>query len=251
MRTFWILMAGLAIVTMARADDAAEKVVKKAVEALGGEKILLANKAAESSVKVKVTTPELAYECQVDTVYSLPDRYKMTVTGEVGNQKITLVQSVNGTKVRSTLNGEEKKLKPKEEAELFESLLMEEVGMIAPLLDASKYTLKAEKDAKVGDSEAAVVLVKAKGMNDTRLFFDKKTGLLVRMQHMALDSSGENMVDEVTDYSDYKKVDGIQTPMAIKILHDGKLYLTGKVTKMKYYEKLDDKKFRHEPLKDL
>ena len=251
MRTFWILLAGLAIVTTARADEAAEKVVKKAVEAHGGDKVLLAMKACETTVKLKVTVPGLEYEAQADMAYSLPDRYKVTVTAEMANQKITLVQSVNGTKARTTINGEEKKLKPKEVAELLDAIRTQEIDMIAPLLDASKYTLKAEKDAKVGGAEAAVVLVKAKGMNDTKLFFDKKTGFLVRMQRMVSDPSGDDIVDEVTDYSDFKKVDGIQTPMALKVLHDGEPYMTGKVTKLKYYEKLDDKKFRHEDLKDL
>ena len=112
-----------------------------------------------------------------------------------------------------------------------------------PLLDKKKYTLKAEKDAKAGDEEAAVVTVSAKGMKDTKMFFSKKSGLLVRTQRQGLEPGGTGDVDEVSDLSDYKKVDGIQTPMTIKVSHDGKAFMTMKVTAMKYHEKLDAKKF--------
>ncbi len=245
MRKLWIVAAAALIVAPVRADEAAEKVVKKAVEAHGGEKALLAKKAGEMTLKMSMNLLGMDLDFTGNMAYMFPDKYKMTMNGEVANQKIAIVQSVNGDQLKMTVNGMVQPLDEKQKAELKDSVRTQEISMIAPLLDASKYTLKAEKDAKVGDCEAAVVTVSAKGMKDTKLFFDKKTGLLIRTQRTSLDEGGAD-VNEVSDLTDYKQVDGIQTPMTMKVLHDGKPFLTAKVTQLKYHEKLDDKKFAHD-----
>jgi hypothetical protein len=246
MRKLWIVAAAVLVVAPVRADEAAEKVLKKAVEAHGGEKVLLEKKAGEMTMKMNVKLGDLDIPLTGEMVYSLPDKYKLTITGELGGEKLKVIQSVNGDKVKETQNGMEQKVEGKRKAELLDSVRHQEIGLIAPLLNANRYTLKAEKDAKVGDSEAAVVQVTSKGMKDVKLFFDKETGLLIRMERMGLAPGTEEEVPEVTDFSDYKKVDGIQTPMSMKVLSDGKLFLTAKVTQTKYYDKLDDKKFVHD-----
>ena len=244
MRKFWTLLAAAAVVApAARADEAAEKVVKLAVEKHGGEKALLAMKAGEMTVKVNMSLMGIEVDFAGEVAYAMPDKFKMTLTGEVMGQKIAMVQLVNGDTVKMTLNGAAAPIEDKQKDELKQAVTSQEMSLIAPLLDKKKYTLKAEKDAKVGDDEAAVVTVSAKGMKDTKLFFGKKSGLLVRTQRQGLEPGGTGDVDEVSDLSDYKKVDGIQTPMTIKVSHDGKAFMTMKVTEMKYLEKLDAKKF--------
>jgi hypothetical protein len=244
MRKFWALVA--AAVTLApavRADEAAEKVVKAAVEAHGGEKALTKMTAGEMTIKANMSIMGLEVEFAGEVLYAFPDKFKMSLNGDIMGQKIAITQVVNGDKVKMVAMGMAIPIEDKQKDELKQAAVMQEMSSLVPLLDKKKYTLKAEKDAKAGEEEAAVVTVSAKGLKDTKMYFSKKTGLLIRTQRQGLDPTGQTEVDEVTDLSDYKKVDGIQTPMTLKTLHDGKAFMTMKVTEMKYHEKLDAKKF--------
>lgn len=243
MKKFWILLAVAAFVSPIQADEAAEKVVKKAVEAHGGEKALLATKAGTMSFKASISVMGIDLDMNGEAAYAFPDKFKMSMSGELMGQKFTMTQLVNGDSVKMQVQGMDVPVEDKQKDELKQTISNQEISMIAPLLDAKKYTIKAEKDAKVGDNEASVILVTAKGMKDMKLFFDKKTNLLIQTQRQGLDPSGQKDVDEVTELLDYKKVEGIQTPMTLKTSQDGKPFMTMKMTEVKYLEKLDAKKF--------
>jgi hypothetical protein len=239
-----LIVAALALVPMAaRADDEAEKVIKKAVEAHGGEKALTKMTAGEMTIKSSMNVMGVEVEFAGEILYALPDKFKTSLEGDVMGQKIALSQVVNGDKVKMTVMGMAVPVEDKQKDEMKQGVAMYQMSSLVPLLDKTRFTLKAGKDATVGEEEAAVVTVTAKGIKDTKMFFSKKTGLLVRTQRQGLDPTGANEVDEVSDLSDYKKVDGIQTPMTLKTTHDGKPFMTMKVTEVKYHEKLEAKKF--------
>ena len=124
--------------------------------------------------------------------------------------------------------------------------MLQEVEQLTPLLDGKKYTLKVEKEAKVDGKPAVVVLVKAKDLNDTKLYFDKKTMLLVKTERKAKSPGpmGDSVdVLEETYMSDFKKIEGVQTAMKLKVNHDGKKFMTLTNTEVKLMEKADPKKF--------
>jgi hypothetical protein len=240
MRKGLILAAALALTPVARADEAAVKVVKAAVEAHGGEKALTAVKAGDMSLNATLDVMGTDVEFAGEAAYSFPDKMAVTLSGEIMGQKIAIVQVVNGDKVKMTANGTAIPVDDKLKAELKQSAVEQHVGLIVPLLD-KKYTLAVEADEKVGAAEATVVRASAKGLRDTKFFFDKKTHLLVRMQRQGLDQSGQE-VDTVSDLSDYKKVDGVQTPTSVKVLHDGKAFMTMKLSDVRYFDKPTEEK---------
>ena len=90
-----------------------------------------------------------------------------------------------------------------------------------------------------------MVLVTAKDLNDTKLSFDKKTGLLTKVERKGLaPSMGEpTEVTEETVMSDFKKVDGVMQPTKMVVTHDGKKFMTMTVTDTKLMEKADAKAF--------
>jgi hypothetical protein len=57
------------------------------------------------------------------------------------------------------------------------------------------------------------VLATSKGQRDIRLFFDKKTGLLVKIERQAFDDATKKEVPQEEIFSDFKDVAGLQTPM--------------------------------------
>ncbi len=242
MRKVLILAAAVALSTAARADEAAVAVVKKAVEAHGGAKALTAIKAGEMTLKATLNVMGTDVDFEGESAYAFPDKMSVSLTGEVMGQKVAVVQVVNGDKAKMTVNGTAVPLEDKQKDELKQGIAVREMGLIAPLLD-KKYTLQAEADEKVGGADAAVVRVSATGLKDAKLFFDKKTHLLVRVQRQGLDQSGQE-VDTVSDLSDFKTVDGIQSPMTVKVTHDGKAFMTMTISNMQFYDKpTEEKKF--------
>jgi hypothetical protein len=246
MRT-WLLGLTLAALTAVPAlgQDTAEAVVKKAIDAHGGADALTKYKAGSATVKGEMVVFGMDLTFTGDMVYSLPDKYKMTINADVAGQKLAIVQIANGAKYKQTINNMAVPLKDSERDELLQSAKLQEVSQLTPLLDAAKYTIKAEKDADVDGKAAAVVLVTAKGFKDTRLFFDKKTGMLVKTERKGLaPSMGEpEEVTEETFMSDYKKVEGVQQPMKMVVHHNGKKFMSMTMSDSKLMEKADEKLF--------
>lgn len=235
------LVAAWLLAAPAPGQDAAA-VVQKAVAAHGGAETLNKYPANVSKMAGKLSIFGMDVAMTGTMSSSVPGKVKLDMTLDVSGQKVAIVQVVNGDKVKQTQNGKPEKLSDIQEAELKQMGPAQEVSLLTPLLDAKKYTLGAEKDADVGGNPAAVVTVKAKGLKDLKLFFDKKTGLLVQMERKGLDPASKE-VTEVTRFSDYKDVKGLKVPMKSVVEHDGKPFLTLTVTEYTPLEKIDDKEF--------
>ena len=243
----WLLGLSIAALTVAPAwaQDTAEAVVKKAIDAHGGADALNKYKAGTAKMKGEMSVFGMDLTFTGEMTYALPDKYKMTIDADVAGQKLMIVQVANAKKYKQTINGMVIPLKDKERDELLQSAMMQEVSQLTPLLDAKKYTIKAEKDAEVDGKAAAVVLVTAEGFKDTKVYFDKKSGLLVKTERKGLAPSMDEPkeVSEETFLSDYKKVEGVLQPMKIVVHHDGKKFMTMTMTESKLMEKADEKIF--------
>jgi hypothetical protein len=220
----WFL--GLTVLVLASpvvADDAAQKVVKKGIEAHGGAATLNRLKAGVSRIKGDLVIFEMNLEFSGELAYELPDKYRMRINTEINEQKAAIVQVVNGNKILNTFN-----------------------GMALPVKDAERAELvKALKDENVAGKPAAVVLVTAKDFKDTKLYFDRGTGLLVKTSRKGLAPSMGDPTEVLEDtlLSDDKKIDGLMTPMKMLVNHDGKKFMTVIVTETKLTEKGDAKGF--------
>lgn len=243
------LAAGIVALVFATAPAIAqnkpEDVVKKAIDAHGGLAVLKKYPAGMSKISGKVFGPTAQIPFTGSLAFSIPGRVRMEMTAEALGQKAVLIQVVNGDKVRQTENGAVSKLDEAVKTELRESAVIQEMSMLYPLLDTSKYTLVTEKDTSVQGKECSSLLVKAKGLKDSRLYFDKKTGLLMALQRKGL-SPERKVVEEVTSFSDYKAIDGMLVPMKSKVSHDGNPFLEIEVAEYKPLAKVDEKLFATE-----
>lgn len=236
-----ILMAAVAVLAAAgarAADDPAVEVVKKGIEAHGGAAALQKYPGGEYKVEGEVTVGAEKGKFESTISYALPDKFRMSVKTELGTTKTDVLVIVNGDKVKATTNGKATDLKDAAKGEFTQLAAVQEVSLLYPLLDEKKFTLKAEKDEKVGDKDAAVVLVTRKGMKDVRLFFDKKDGTLVRFVHKMPDPFGAEATTEVTQ-SEFKKFDGVLQPTVQTVKQNNKEYMTLKVKDVKLIERPD------------
>jgi len=238
---FGLLACAVVLAPAAGRDKAAEDVVKKAIDAHGGKDALTKLLAGTYSSKGTINVQGMELPFTATSAYQIPGKMRQDLTVKAG-QDLKIVVVANGDKVSQTVAGQAQPLSNDVKEEILQGVVAQEVTQLTPLLEGGRFTLKAEKDADVGGKPAAVVLVTGKGLNDTRLYFDKGTGLLVRMVRKALSPEGRQVEEEAT-VSDYEKVSGVAQPKKIEVKHDGKPFMKATMSDYKLSEKLDPKVF--------
>jgi outer membrane lipoprotein-sorting protein len=238
----------LVVVTPLAAQDDAQSVVKKAIEAHGGAEALNKSKLAKSTAKGTMTTPQGAkVDYVANAIYSLPDKYKLEIVGEFSGVKLITTQILNGKKVKAkaTLAGTAQPLPEKVTDETLMAAALQDLTTLTPLLDAKRYTIKGEPETKVNEALASVVLVSAPAMRDVKLYFEKKTGLLIKTSRKGLapGSIGLTEVEEETFLSDFQKTDAAFMPRKLLVKHNGKDYMTMTITELKFLEKVEATEF--------
>ena len=230
----------LALFVAAPAPESPEEaIVKKAIAAHGGEANLKKFPAGVSKIAGTVVEPKLPFTGSM--AFSVPDKVRVEMVFEVAGRKASSVQIINGEKVSQTENGVTSKLTDAVADELRESAAIQELAQLYPLL-GKKYTVVAGKDETFDGKECTTLTVKAKGLKETTLAFDKKTGLLTAMKRKGLNPV-QKVVDELTVFTDFKTIDGLVVPMKSKVAHDGRPFLEMTVTEYKPLAKVDDKYF--------
>lgn len=221
-------------------------VVELAIKAHGGKEALA--KAAKGSQKMTGTLTVLGTEMDFagEVLYALPDKYKMTLTISQPGQKVVVSQVVNGDKVRTLVDGKSRPLTAAQTGELRQSAANQEISLLVALLDEKKYKLKAGTDAKVGELDAAAVVVsgadKETKLDEVTLLFDKKTGQLARMTRTAAGPDDKPATEETT-FAEFKKFGEALLPTKLTVTRGGKKFMTATVAEMKWLDKIDDKTF--------
>jgi hypothetical protein len=93
---------------------------------------------------------------------------------------------------------------------------------------------------KVADHETSVVLGLSKGQPPVKLYFDKDSGLLVRMVHYADTPLGFNPTQ--VDFADYREIGGVKTPYRWTIARPSGSF-TIKIDEVKENVPMDDAMF--------
>jgi hypothetical protein len=237
--------AVLAVVAVAGAQPAGPApadVIRKAIDAHGGLAVLKKYPAGTSKITGKVNINGTDFQFTGSLAFAVPGRVKLEMTVEAFGQKTALVQIVNGDKVKQLEAGTPSRLDPAMQAELKESAVIQEMSLLYPLLDTAKYSLTPEAAVAVDGAPASVVLVRAKGLKDARLYFDQKTGLLAALRREGLDPQ-QKKVDELTAFSAYRPASGMMVPMRSRVTHDGKGFMDLTVTEYRPLETIDEKTF--------
>jgi hypothetical protein len=247
----WIL--GLVVVfagaSVAAADEKAEAVVKKAIEAHGGAAALDKYKAGKFNMKGELSIMGLDIAFTGKLAFMSPDKYKMEMDAEIMGQKMTVQQVVNGDKTKNkvTFGGMTIPVPDNEKEELKMAVAMQEAENLTPLLDSKKFEITAVADEDVEGSKASVVSIKIKALNkEAKFYFDQKTNLLVKTAHKGKgpgDGGEPKEVMEESLHKDYKKVNGVQTATKMVVSHDGKKFMTIDASDIELLEKIEDKEF--------
>jgi hypothetical protein len=121
-------------------------------------------------------------------------------------------------------------------------LYTEGLTRLIPLKDKA-FTLAPAGEIMVHDKPAFGFKVSRKNQRDVNLFFDKATGMLVKIQSRGKDPALGQEFDQEILFSDYKDTPAGQRPAKVVIKRDGNVYLEAQYFDFNASEKPDDSQF--------
>lgn len=235
------LLAAGVCAAAGRAQDDPKATIEKAIKAHGGAANL--DKFLGSKSKVKGSMLAMGMEIDFEGTITMmqPDKAKAVLTLSVNGNKLPYVQTLNGDKAAVAVN--DQKL-PIEEGQIEEMRAASYAGsllQLTPLLKAD-FTLKSADGGKLDGKELAAVVVSRAKQKDIKLFFDKDSGLLIKLERQAKDDGGKEIKEEQV-FSEYKEISGLKLPHKEIVFKDGKKNQEVVTESIKVLEKIDDKEF--------
>jgi hypothetical protein len=238
-----LLLAGTARPAVAQEQDKESlEIIRKAVQAHGGQKVLEATKAA--TVKSKGTVHLMGgLKFTSEDKFQFPDKFRTEIQIDVNGMMITVTQAYDGKKGWAQVADKTMDLDEKQVAEFKALIYGGRVGNLVDLLKDKSFALSPLGEAQVNDRPAVGVLVKKQGERDISLYFDKKSGMLAKSTMMVVDQMSQAEVTQEKIFNEYKAIDGRQVPHKITINQDGKLYVDVEVTDATIMEQHDPSVF--------
>lgn len=189
----------------------ADAVMAKVVAALGGEGPVSAIKAVRFTTirHVKMPTGDTIMEAEQTTVY--PDRVRITLKWP----QFSTVTTVSPEGSFVLVNGKEQPFPPESQRELSKSMKLGNINIARHAHDPS-YTFVIKGHEHIGDYDTSILEISVDG-DTVRWNVDNASGRLVRTTRSAVVGG----VVSVSDYSDWRTVDGITVPF--KVMNNGVL----------------------------
>ncbi|MDR1681830.1 MAG: insulinase family protein [Candidatus Symbiothrix sp.] len=184
-------------------EVSAEQIIAAYVQALGGE-------AAINKIEDYKTTAEIAMMGQVvnlNQLFKKPNRSLMEILmGETTIQRMAF----DGKVLRVNGMGGSQEMTSGDEFEAIknESAVVPEINYAA-----NGYTLSVSGIEQINGQDAYILTV-SKGENAQTSYFDVKSGLKVKNITTVQSQMGEQQT--ITEYADYREVNGVKFPFAMK-----------------------------------
>src|SRR5262245_20483624 len=240
----WLVLS-LAVVVVsagtARADEAAPSaVLDKAIKALGGEAKLAKAAAFSRKAKGTISFGDNDSEFTSETVVQGLDHFHSTFEGEFNDNKFKGVTVIDGEKGCRKFGDNKFEMDTDATANEKRNIYVQIVtGTILPR-KGKEFKVESAGEEKVGDKPAAALKVTGPDEKDFTLFFDKESGLPVKLVAKMRGFQGEEFTQETT-FSDYKDFDGIKQATKIEAKRDGETFMKQEITEFKVLEKVDTK----------
>lgn len=226
----------------ARAEEQAAAIVKRAIKAAG---------MPDSGYRYSAWTEDgvftgggFSMRYVSEWAYEMPDKYRFSLSGEMGGQKFNIVAAYDGKTAWESAMGMTREVTgPKLETMRNEAHQFQ-VLSLTPLVRDRRFQIKAIGERKVGNAATNVVQVDRRERPTVRLFFDKKSGLVVKSEMLNKDEfqAWKEVLDECF-LEDHRKVDGRMLFHKIRVVREGKLMIDAKLSNQKFPNGLDAKLF--------
>jgi hypothetical protein len=228
-----------------QADDAKDPkaIIDKAIKAMGGEeKLAKAMKGCTWKTKGTITFMGSDNEISTENTLAGLDKYRSKFTGDFGGNKIEGVSVISGDKGSASFMGQDMEMEGDRLANEKRNVYLGAVATFVVPLKEKGFKVEAAAEEKVGDKPAAVLKVTGPDGKDSKLYFDKESGLPVRQVAKVVGFDGNEYTQETT-YSNYKDMGGIKKAAKYSAKRDGEKFIEMEVTEFKILDKVDPKTF--------
>ncbi len=228
---------------MARADEKeAKATIDKAIQAIGGEEAL--NKAKVLSWKTKGTITFNGNDGLISTLTTSQgiDHYRSEIEGDFNGNTFSGVVVLNGDKGWRKFGDNTVDLDGDAVANEKRSVYLQVVPALLVPLKGKDFKVDSAAEEKVGDKPAAVVKATGPDGKDFTLFFDKESGLLVKMVAKVFGMQGDEFTQETT-FANYRDFGGTKQATKRSSKRDGEKFLDAEVSDFKILDKVDAKAF--------
>jgi hypothetical protein len=199
--------------------DADHAVLARALQAHGGAAAI--TKTRQMVRKVTGIMSFLGKELPftAEETMDLPDRFRAAFELSVAGQKYPLTLVIDGKRGWRATGGMVQDLAPEELQELKEELYVWWLATLVPLKDKS-FALATVPEVQVDGRPAAGLKVVRVGHEDVRLFFDRASGLLVKVERRGKEMGA--VVAKEYLFGGHKNFDGLQLPTKYTNITNGK-----------------------------
>lgn len=214
------------------ANVTAADIIAKNINAIGGKTKLNALK----TVKIVGAADFSGFNLNMATLYQFPDKMSMEITaqGQVFNTTI-----VNGNKAKVGQMGQFKVL----EGDAATSTVNQ--AILFPEVYVGRSDMKAEiKGMEIVEGRRAYVIDILKDGQSTGVnYYDVETGMKLRT--VITELSGDEVITQTVDYTDYKEINGIKFPFTTKLSGGGMpMPLVMKASSIETNVKIEDAAFK-------
>jgi hypothetical protein len=232
------LLVGWAGPVGAGERDDAQAVVDRALKAHGGADGLARAAVGSRTCTVTLTAGGKSTTYAFEQTFSLPDKVRNVATAE---GKPPIIVALNGDSAWMSTGGPAVDGGKDYQQELSEEAYVVWLSTLAPLAK-SGFDLSLLPEIKVNDKPAVGVKAARKGRPEVSLYFDKASGLLVKVDRKAREAGLP--VQKEYYYSDFKTFDGLTLPTRETVWIEGKKFNEASKVTWKFLKSVSDDTFR-------
>ncbi|MEX2286168.1 MAG: hypothetical protein WD648_03700 [Planctomycetaceae bacterium] len=244
MRRFIVVALVAALVSrlggLVQADEGkdAKAVIDKAIKALGGEDKLAKAKAITYKTKGKISLGGNESDITSTVTTQGIDHNRQEFEGEFNGNKVQGVIIVAGDKAWRKFGDDSRDLENEQLANQKRLVYLQVVGAsVLPLKDKA-FKVESVSEEKVGDKPAVAIKATGPDGKDFQLFFDKESGLPVKLVAKVAGRGGEEYTQETT-YAKYKDFDGINVATRVETTRNGEKFIENDLSDFKVVDKVD------------
>jgi hypothetical protein len=231
--TAWLTVSGAAT----RGDDKdATPVLDKAIAALGGEakltKAMTSTWTGTGTIAFNENETAMKNKTTIDGL----ERLRTEIEFEINGMPVKGVTVLNGKKGWRKFGEDSQPLEEDRVAGAAQGAYLLAVTTTILPLKTKGFKAEAAPDDKVGDKPVAVIKGTGPDGKTFMLYFDKESGLPLKMTATVMGFQGDDVKQETT-YSDYKDFDGIKRASKVESKRDGNPFIKMEYAGFKLIEK--------------
>jgi len=237
-----VVLLGLQSPVWTQTQDEAKAIVGKAIKAMGVDKEPEGSQGLRIKSKGTVEIMGMSLNFSQSVTIRYPDQFKDAMELEINNMNIPINTVFDGKKGWVEVNGKVMKLEDNIISELKDVADVIKISRLKPLLK-KPFELAVIGEVQVEEKPALGIRVSREGAKDINLFFDKKSGLMTKLDRQAIDAASGKEVQEERIIRSYQDKDGHKVPLRVGIQRDGKKYVEVEILEISNLDNVDAGEF--------